>query len=183
MTEISICKESGFRAGPNCKNKIEQFVQNSGLKTKPCPYHVLVHLDASKSYRVNTSCENLTAISNTSWFVLPPLMEFYYKSKNPFYKSLPSFRNDCTGKEEINMEFIYPKDNNIIFLPKGLDGKINDLVLKIAHSKPKSIIYWYLNKHFIGKTTDILYLAIIPKEGKHIITAVDEIGNEIKRTI
>ena len=183
MSEISICKESGFRAGQHCENKLQQFVQNSGLKTKPCPYHILVHLDTTKSHQVNSSCEDLSAVSNTSWFILPPLMEFYYKSKNPFYKPLPPFRNDCVGNEQISMQFIYPKDNTIIFLPKDLNGEINELILKIAHSKPKTKIYWYLNNRFIGKTTDIHDLAIIPKDGKHVITAVDEFGNEIKRTI
>ncbi|MDG1714408.1 penicillin-binding protein 1C [Lacinutrix sp.] len=183
MSEISICKESGFRAGQHCENKLQQFVQNSGLKTKPCPYHILVHLDTTKSHQVNSSCVDLSAVSNTSWFVLPPLMEFYYKSKNPFYIPLPPFRNDCVGNEQISMQFIYPKDNTIIFLPKDLNGEINELILKIAHSKPKTKIFWYLNNLFIGKTTDIHDLAIIPKEGKHVITAVDEFGNEIKRTI
>ena len=81
------------------------------------------------------------------------------------------------------MQFIYPKDNTIIFLPKDLNGEINELILKIAHLKPKTKIFWYLNNLFISKTTDIHDLAIIPKEGKHVITAVDEFGNEIKRTI
>ena len=183
MQEVSICKESGYRSGQYCENSIKSFVQKSGLKTKPCPYHILVHLDASKSHQVNSSCEDLSAISNTSWFVLPPLMEYYYKSKNPFYKPLPPFRNDCVGNEQINMQFIYPKDNSIIFLPKDFDGKINSLILKIAHSKPKSKIYWYLNERFIGNTTDIHDLAITPKEGKHTITAVDEFGNEAKRNL
>ena len=57
------------------------------------------------------------------------------------------------------------------------------LVLKIAHSKPKSKLYWYLDNQFVGNTSDIHDLGIIPKEGKHIITVVDEFGNEIKRNI
>ncbi|AUC82867.1 penicillin-binding protein 1C [Lacinutrix sp. Bg11-31] len=183
MKEISICKESGYRSGQYCENNIQKFVQNSGLKTKPCPYHKLVHLDASKRHQVNSSCEDLSAISNTSWFILPPLMEFYYKSKNPFYKPLPPFRNDCVGNKQTSMQFIYPKNNSVIFLPKDFGGKTNSLILKIAHSKPKSKIYWYLNELFIGITSDIHDLAIIPKEGKHKITAVDEFGNEIKRNL
>ena len=183
MKKISICKESGYRAGQYCENSIQKFVQNSGLKTKPCPYHKLIHLDATKSHQVNSSCEDLSAISNTSWFVLPPLMEYYYKSKNPFYKQLPPFRNDCVGNEQASMQFIYPKDNSVIFLPKDFDGKTNALIIKIAHSKPKSKVYWYLDNQFVGNTSDIHDLGIIPKEGKHIITVVDEFGNEIKINI
>ncbi|WP_055436138.1 penicillin-binding protein 1C [Lacinutrix algicola] len=183
MQEINICKESGFRAGQYCENNIKKFVQRSGLKTKPCPYHKLVHLDATKTHQVNASCEDLSGITNTSWFVLPPLMEYYYKSKNPFYKTLPPYRNDCIGNQQISMQFIYPKDNSTIFLPKDFDGKINALILKITHSKPETKVFWYLNSQFIGETNGIHDLPVIPNEGKHTITVVDEFGNEITKSI
>jgi len=183
MQQVNICRESGYRAGQYCANSIKKYIQNSGLKTEPCPYHILVHLDASKRHQVNSSCQDLNTILNESWFALPPLMAYYYKFKNPFYKPLPPFKNDCLGNNQISMQFIYPKNNSTIFLPKDFNGKINALILKIAHSKPKSKIYWYVDALFIDKTTDIHELAITPKEGKHTITAVDEFGNEIKRTI
>ncbi|OIQ17709.1 penicillin-binding protein 1C [Lacinutrix sp. MedPE-SW] len=183
MSEIKVCKESGFRAGQYCENSLKTFVQNSGLKTKPCPYHKLVHLDNSKNFQVNTSCEAINNIKNTSWFVLPPLMEYYYKNKNPFYKTLPRFRNDCIAVSDQKMQFIYPKNNAKIFLPKDFNEETNELILKIAHSKKMSTIFWYIDNKYIGKTTEIHDLTIIPTEGTHTITAVDEIGNEITKNI
>ena len=182
MQEVDICQISGYRATKNCE-KQKQFIQLNGLKTKACTYHKSIHLDQSGQYQVNTSCEDLSQIAQKSWFVLPPLMAYYYKSKNPFYKPLPPYRNDCVGNNTINMQFIYPKDETIIFLPKDFDGKTNDLILKIAHSKPETTLYWYLNETFIGNTSDIHDLAIIPTEGKHLITVVDEFGNELKKKI
>lgn len=183
MQEVSICKKSGYRASPNCKDVETKFIQISGLKTKPCPYHILVHLDKTETYQVNSSCEDINNIKNTSWFVLPPLMAYYYKTKNPFYKPLPKFRSDCLGESAITMQFIYPKENNTIFLPKDFNGKTNDLVLKIAHSKPETTVFWYVDETYVGSTKDIHELAIIPKQGKHLITVVDEFGIEAKRWI
>ena len=182
MQEADICKESGHRASQNCENIENQFIQLSGLKTKPCPYHILIHLDQTETYQVNTSCENVSNIKHKSWFVLPPLMAHYYNTKNPFYKPLPKYRSDC-GNDIITMEFIYPKENNSIFLPKDFDGKTNDLILKMAHSKPESTLFWYLNGAYLGSTKDIHEIAAKPKKGKHIITVVDEFGNEAKRQI
>lgn len=182
MQEIEICSKSGYRALDICESKQKQYIQISGLKTKPCPYHILVHLDKNETYRVNSSCESINDIVHKSWFVLPPLMAHYYKSKNPFYKSLPQYRTDCLGTN-ITMEFIYPKTQNSIFLPKDFDGKVNELILKIAHSKPETSLFWYVDDTFIGFTKDIHDMAITPKAGLHIITAVDEFGNEIKRKI
>ncbi|MFL1010702.1 penicillin-binding protein 1C [Flavisericum labens] len=183
MQEVSICKKSGHRASPNCDEVEEKFIQLSGLKTKPCPYHVLVHLDKTESYQVNSSCEDISNITNKSWFVLPPVTAHYYKTKNPFYIPLPKFRDDCLGDNAISMQFIYPNENNTVFLPKGFDGNTNDLVLKIAHSKPKCTLFWYVDDTYVGNTKDIHELAIVPEIGKHLITAVDEFGNEAKRWI
>ncbi len=181
MQEVTICRKSGHRASPNCDDTENKFIQISGLKTKPCPYHVLVHLDRSETFQVNSSCESTSNIKHKSWFVLPPLMAYYYKTKNPFYKTLPKFRSDCLGENSISMAFIYPKENNSIFLPKDFDGSTNDLVLQIAHSKPETTVFWYVDDIYMGSTKDIHELAIIPKQGKHLITVVDEFGNEAKR--
>ena len=183
MQEVSICSKSGYRASPKCDDNEQTFIQSSGLKTKPCPYHILVHLDASEQYQVNSSCESLNNIKNTSWFVLPPLIEYYYKSKNPFYKPLPPYRSDCIAEGSLTMQFIYPKQSGKFFLPKDFDGNTNELVLKIAHSKPETTVFWYLDDIFIGSTKAIHDMAILPKSGQHLITVVDEFGNEAKRHI
>lgn len=183
MQAVEICSQSGHRASPNCKNKEEKFIQIAGLKTAPCPYHILVHLDKNEQYQVNSSCEDLNSMVHKSWFVLPPLMEYYYKAQNPFYKPLPSFREDCLGERAIVMEFIYPKENNTIFLPKDFDGQTNDLILKVAHSKPETLVFWYLDERYLGSTADIHEFAMQPKQGKHVITVVDAFGNESKRWI
>lgn len=183
MQEVSICKLSGCRASADCDAVEDQYIQQSGLKTEPCPYHVLVHLNNNETYQANSSCEDVSNIIHKSWFVLPPIMAHYYKTKNPFYKPLPKFRSDCLGDTSVSIDFIYPKANNTIFLPKDFDGETNDLILKIAHSKPESTVFWYIDNTFMGSTKDIHELGIKPKSGKHLIIVVDEFGNEAKRWV
>ncbi len=183
MQEVTICKQSGYRASQHCNDTHKTYIQNSGLKTEPCPYHILVHLDENESYQVNTSCEPLDRIIHKPWFVLPPLMSYYYKAKNPFYKTLPKFRSDCLGSDAITMAFIYPKSNNTVFLPKNFNGEVNELILKVAYSKPENILFWYLNDTFIGSTKDLHELAIKPAKGDYTITVIDAFGNEVKRKI
>lgn len=183
MQEVEVCKQSGYRASQNCDVIETEFIQISGLKTRACPFHILIHVDDTESFQVNTSCEDLNHIHSKSWFVLPPLMAYYYKTKNPFYKALPKFRTDCLGDSLITMEFIYPEENNQIYLAKDFDEEVNDLILKIAHSKTESTLFWYLNDVFIGSTKDIHELGMLPKPGNHVITVVDEFGNEVRRRI
>ncbi|MEL0651625.1 penicillin-binding protein 1C [Algibacter sp. TI.3.09] len=183
MKKVAICKQSGHRASQYCDTAEEKYIQLAGLKTKPCPYHVLIHLNKDETYQVNSSCEDIGNITHKSWFVLPALMNYYYKTKNPFYKPLPKFKPDCFGENAVSIEFIYPKENNTIFLPKDFDGKTNELILKIAHSRPELNIHWSIDELFIGTTKDIHEMAIIPEIGTHIITVVDAYGNELKRSI
>ena len=183
MLEVNICKKSGYRASSICEDTELRYIQISGQKTEPCPFHKLVHLDASKRYQVNSSCEAVSNINTESWFILPPLQAYYFKSKNPFYKVLPPFRFDCTEASGISMEFIYPNQQSTIYLPKDFDGNINDVVLKVAHSKPELEIHWYIDSNYIGSTKDIHDMAVLPAPGEHIITVVDELGNELKHKI
>ncbi len=183
MTEVEVCVKSGHRATKLCEDKNLEFIQISGLKTAPCPFHKIINVDKSELYQVNTFCESLENIKQKSWFILPPLMEYYYKTKNPFYKPLPNFRNDCLGDEKNTMKFIYPTEKTTVFLPKDFDGKQNDLIIKVAHSNSDTTLFWSLNNEFLGTTQEKHEFAIAQEKGIFKITVVDILGNEIQQEI
>lgn len=178
LTEISVCANSGYLASPICPVEIRQ-VPLAGTRFKVCTYHRLVHLDQNKQFQVNSSCYPMEKMVTMPWFVLPSLMAYYYKSSNPYYKSLPPLKANCQGSlTEDPFEFIYPKDRSKIVLTKGLSGRTNELVCKIAHTDSNATLYWYLDDAFIGQTKHFHEMAILPSEGKHRITLVDSYGNE-----
>lgn len=183
MTQIETCTKSGYRATEICETKKLEFVQNAGLKTKPCPYHKLINLEVTEKFQVNTSCESLENIKQQSWFVLPPLMEYYYKDKNLFYKILPKFREDCLGETKNMMKFIYPSEKSTIFLPKDFDGLKNKVVFKVAHSNKDAVLYWYLNAEFKTKTQEIHEFSMALQTGKYTLTVVDNLGKEISQDV
>lgn len=182
LVETQVCSNSGYLASDICPTTTS-LIPIIGKRTNACPYHKLIHVDFNNQYRVNTSCESLDNIKNSPWFVLPPLMEWYYKKNNAGYKTLPPLRTDCIGETAIHMDFIFPKANSKHILAKNLDGNINPIVFKIAHSKPEMKVFWYLDDVFI-KTTEIFHeIGVTPSIGKHTITAVDALGNEINQKI
>ena len=184
LIKIETCKQSGYRANNYCVEKDTIFIQRNGLKTKPCPFHKLVHLDETESFQVNASCYPLNKMQHKSWFTLSPLMEYYYKQSNSEYKVLPNFKKECLKDTKKIMDFIYPKAFTNIFLPKDFSGKTNDIIFRLAHNIAETKVFWYLDKTFIGTTKNIHEMAINPKKlGRHIITVVDEFGNESRRII
>ncbi|CAN5835632.1 penicillin-binding protein 1C [soil metagenome] len=179
MEKIWVCKQSGYRATDIC-DKEEQWVPKSGLKSGPCTYHKIIHLDASGQFRVTSDCENVSSMQHVSYFILPPAMEYYYKTKNPNYKPLPPFRADCGGTISHAMEFVYPREETMLYIPIELDGRPGKVIFEIAHRKPGTIVYWHLDDQYMGMTTDIHQFAMNPDPGKHVVTAVDEFGESIE---
>lgn len=181
LEEVAICSKSGYRASEYCEDETQMFVQTTGLRTSPCPYHLWIHTTKDELFQVNTSCESLENMTHKSWFVLPPLMEFYFKNKNPFYKKLPQFRSDCLAINQQKMAFISPEQNEVISLTTDLDLSKNGVVIKVAHSNPKTKLFWYLNSTYIGSTKDFHEMEVFPKIKDVKITVVDEEGSLIER--
>lgn len=178
LVHINVCEQSGYLATDICPKKTVKVPAKQNF-VAPCGYHKLVHLDKLKQFQVNSSCEDISKTISEPWFVLPPLMEFYYKKSHVDYSTLPPYRLDCITENSPAMEFIYPKNGSAITLAKNFNGTKNELVLKLAHAKPGTKVFWYLDDDFIGETTNFHEIGILPKTGKHRITVVDALGNDI----
>lgn len=183
LIEEDLCAISGNLANAYCPKK-KAYVPINGIRTRTCPYHQLIHLDHTEQFRVNSSCEPIDQIISKSWFVLPPVMEWYYKSKHADYKVLPLFRADCQGAQASGMDFIYPKDYySKIYLTKNFNGLVQPVILKVAHSQTNMKLFWYANKEFLGTTETFHEMPLNLKSGSYIITVTDENGMEINRKV
>lgn len=183
LVEVEVCSKSGHLAGVFCDKTNKEWVPTQGTRTKACPYHHTVFLDSSETYRVNSSCYELSEMKQKTWFVLPPVIEYYYASIHPEYKPLPPYALNCLQEGENLMAFIYPKKSETVLLPKNFDENINDVIFKIAHRLPNTTVFWYLNSEYIGSTQTFHELAISPKPGNYVLTVVDSEGNTLKENI
>jgi len=177
--EARICARSGHKASQHCAQVDTVLIPNVIQNTSVCPYHITVHVDVQEQYRVNMNCESAEHITHKSWFVLPPVQEWFYKIKSPLYKPLPPIRSDCEVDDEHIMDFIYPKFPNKIFIPKELSGQKGRAVFDLVHRHPKLKVYWHLDGVYIGVTQDFHQLEIIAAQGTHVLVVVDENGNEL----
>lgn len=184
MTRIAVCRQSGYRVNQYCETVDTVWIPVSGMKTPPCPYHHLIHLDKTGKYRVTDECYDPMEMTHKSWFILPPVMEWFYTKGNPLYKSLPPLYSKCgTGSSVNPMEFIYPGENNRLYLPVDLDGTLGSIILEVAHRNSNSTVYWHLDNEFIRMTSDIHQISVQPSFGKHRVTVIDESGSTISKEI
>ena len=183
MQNVTICKKSGYRNSPWCDQIDTVKISRAGLQTEACPYHKIVHLSANKKFRVHNQCAISTEIVKASWFVLPPMQEYYFKQKNFSYRPLPAFKIGCQNTSAIaSMDLIYPKNGSEIFIPRELNGSDGKVVFELAHSDPGAVVYWHLDGQYIGSTSGKHNMPLNPPQGPHLLTIVDEKGESINHS-
>ena len=179
---VETCSLSGYLAQDDCP-KTNQLIPINGKKTAVCPFHKLIHLNATEQFRVNSACEKVDNMVAKKWFVLPPVMAWYYKNSHVDYKSLPPYRDDCGAQQQAAMDFIYPKTNSKIYLTKNFNSKLQPVVFKVACANKNTKLFWYVDKEYKGSTQTFHEMQIEANSGIHYITVVDEKGNEISRRV
>jgi penicillin-binding protein 1C len=182
MTKAVICGTSGYRASALCTPVDTVFIAKTGVETKVCPYHQKIHVSPDFKFRVHSGCVSVDNIKHINWFVLPPVFEYYYKSKNLSYKPLPGFRKDCLSSNTIStMELIYPKSHSRIFIPRELDGRSGSSLFELAHRNSAVTVYWHLDGDYLGATKGVHHMAVNPSEGSHRLSLIDENGEQVER--
>ncbi|RHU23738.1 penicillin-binding protein 1C [Parabacteroides sp. TM07-1AC] len=181
LEEVAICRSSGHKASQICDQVDSLYIPRSGINTPVCPYHQLIHLSADGRFRVNSSCESVDRMITRPWFVLPPSLEYYYRNYHIDYVPLPPIKPGCEQtKSSGQIELIYPEHNAVLYLPKGFSGKPEKFVFKAAHAREEATIYWHLDDTYLGETTGNHQIACRVSSGKHVLTLIDNWGNQRK---
>ncbi|WP_251623480.1 penicillin-binding protein 1C [Odoribacter lunatus] len=180
LEEIVVCKQSGYRASNLCERKDTVKVCRKGKRTELCPFHRLVHLDSAGRWQVNSECEPIFNIYSRSWFILPPVQEWYYTKSHTDYRRLPPYRQDCFSPEE-NMDIIYPPQGARVFIPQDFGGTKSRIVCELAHRRPETEVYWHIDNQYVGMTQYIHQLELNLSVGNHLLTLIDASGNTLQR--
>lgn len=184
LTEYELCTNSGYPAGPFCTEKqVQTTLLHQAGTVMSCPWHQMVRIDPSGSYRVPDGCGTVQNTQAVSWFVLPPLMEHYYRQQHADYIPLPPPFRNCS-ENTTDMEFVYPPPDATIFQPRTYNGQLNPFVFELIHRQPKTKVFWHLDQKFIGQTSGFVHQMVVNdlREGLHQLSAMDETGHSIVRT-
>ena len=180
LVEVEICIRSGNLASVNCPEKETVFVTEKGAESKVCSYHKMIFTDEKAEYRLSQKCTSVSNLYPASWFVLPPIQEFYYSKKHPGYRKLPPFAKGCGSDQNSHeIDFIYPVQNSSIYVATDETLKKREIVFEISHHNAGATIYWHLDNQLIGITNNNHQLPFIPEIGFHKLTVVDENGENV----
>lgn len=181
MSYTETCHESGHRATRLCEHKAYKWIPKTCLSSLACPYHQIIHLNAAGTNRVTSECESVENMKHVSWFVLPSIVEKFYKTTHPNYAPLPDYQAECLATlSDRSMGIIYPKPGAKIYIPIELNGETGKTIFEATHRNSRKKIYWHLDNEYIGETKEIHQFGLQPSAGKHELMLVDENGVTIQ---
>jgi penicillin-binding protein 1C len=184
LKRIEICAESGRLATENCP-RTSVLVPLSANFNKSCSYHRIIHLNEDLTQRVHSGCYPVSKMQHQKWFLLPPVMEYYFIRNHSWYRKVPPFAEACDKGTEFEtltrMSLIYPPDRSKVYIPIDISGEKSEVVLRAAHISNSTVVHWHLNNIYLGNTERFHEMAIQPEPGKQTITLVDSEGYSISR--
>ena len=182
--EVEVCAESGYPNTELCKQTKKVMMPDVEIRTGACPYHKKVFLDSTRQYQVLPDCYPVDQKRYETYFVLPPVLEWFYKRHSAKYKPLPALYPRCaTAHPDELMAFVYPKSDAKVTIPVGIKGDRQQVVFEIAHRNPDKTIFWTLNDTYLGQTRWVHQMPIDVERGHYVIRCVDEDGVELSRKI
>ena len=182
--EVEVCALSGYPSTELCPRTKMVTMPDVEVKTGPCPYHKKVFLDSTRQYQVLPDCYPVDQRRYEVYFVLPPVLEWFYKKHSAMYRPLPALYPNCaTNHPDDLMAFIYPKSDARVSIPIGIQGDRQQVIFEIAHRDPSKKVYWTLNDVFIGQTRYNHQMPLDVEKGVYVLRCVDEDGVELHRKI
>jgi penicillin-binding protein 1C len=186
MKQVEACADDGYLASPECEHRSE-WVPVASHFGRQSPYHLLIHLDASGRYQVDSACERVSSMQHAPWFVLPAAEELYYRRRHAAYRPLPPWRPDCahlqaTAQERSPMDFLYPGAAGKIYIPVELDGSRGRTIFEAVHRDHEARLYWHLDGTYLGSTQTFHQMELDLAPGQHVVAIVDGQGNRLARS-
>ncbi|MDF3022014.1 MAG: penicillin-binding protein [Steroidobacteraceae bacterium] len=182
LRPIDVCANDGFLAVDGCATERVWLPRDSHFEMQS-PHNLRVNLESSGRFRVDSECESPGAMRHSTWFVLPPAEEFYYRRAHAEYRPLPSMRPDCRdgGSARGALAILYPDANGRVLIPGELDGSRGRTVFEAVHRSPEATIYWHLDDRYLGETHTFHQQSLDMDPGRHILTLVDNEGQRVTR--
>ena len=173
---VTICKETGFLAGPYCDEKENVDVPFNMAPLKICPYHKNIFIDPKTGYEVCSYCWGKNHLEKHV-LVFPSDVNYYLRKRGQIVETIPPHNPKCTIQTDNNpIDILYPIEMTKILLPREFNGKQEKLIAKVAANRQNDKIFWYIDNTYLGTTQSRHEKSIALSKGWHHLSVIDEDG-------
>lgn len=178
LRPVLISKDTGYAATDNTTDKIWSWTSKNAKPLKHSPYEKVIYTNKAGSEEVCSLCWNENDTVKSVKTIYPPDVTAFLSSQgNEHYKYLPH-KADCKAYgNNKSIEFIYPKSDSLILIPRNFENKYEKVKVKAAAGYSNSVVYWYLDNKFLGITEKTHEIDVDFENGKHKMYITDSSGN------
>ena len=175
---VDICTRSGYHASPRCPETETVFAPKKSEQTDQCPYHQVLHVDKRLKYQVCSLCWGSDgAVADTLLLYPPDVVDCLRKLGKHADELLPHLPTCPTQAGQNPISIVYPSSRTGLWIPRGISGEKERVILRAAHSNGDAHLYWYVDGRYLGITHEIHQRAVLLNSGKHQLTLVDGEGH------
>ena len=167
-----VCRHSGHLASRFCNDSKPALLPRNGVKAAVCPFCREAQVSLGGDFLVTDRSEPTVT---ESFFVLPPIMEQYFRQSHPEYRPLPPLKNPSLA-ENSALQISYPTQGCVLSSVRGIDGATGQIVCKASHTNSSAELFWNLDGAYLGSTKNLHQIHIFPSPGFHRLTVVDNLG-------
>jgi len=177
LQTVELCADTGYLFGPHCSRKVSVPAPRFMKPLKLCPYHREMILSADLRHQVCSLCWQTGRTVAVRRLVYPPDVVQYLREKGQVLETIPPHCPSCSSRQDNDwMEIVYPQENATLYIPREVDGRLQRIVLRVAHRRPESMLYWYLDDRYVGTTRIRHNQSVTLEKGHHRLEVVDDRG-------
>lgn len=177
LVPVSVCAETGWRRSDACDSIASVLAPPAGVQAPLDRWHRRLHLDPTRTFQVDGSCEEPHRMVSAGWLVLPPAADAYLRQAAPgTVPPLPPWREGCRGADpDDGLEILVPQAGSRVVLPLDLDGARQRLVVE-ARDRRSLPVRCFLDGRDLGLSGPVPSWAVQPTPGTHDILCEDAEG-------
>jgi penicillin-binding protein 1C len=177
VRSILLCSDSGYRAGPDCPSvRIRPHAAHAPLPPQ-CRYHRGFWIDPETGYEVCSRCwQSTTPIRDVRLILPPDSAQLMRRAGRPVDSSPPHNPQCRVNGGDHPLRVVYPGTGTTLLVPRDVDGKVERVTLRAAHTSADAALYWYVDGKFEGRTRTDHALSLVLTAGNHRVEVVDQDG-------
>jgi penicillin-binding protein 1C len=178
LKRVRLCLDTGFTADEHCPDTVLDEAPAQMRTLASCPYHRSIFVSKDERFQVCSLCWKSGCYKKMRVLALPPDVAQFMRESGQAVDRIPPHKSTCSAlADQRPLQILYPTSNARLWVPRDLDGTLQKVAARAAHSHSESLIYWYIDDVFLGSSEKHHSKALDLSKGWHVLEIVDKAGN------
>jgi penicillin-binding protein 1C len=179
LREVLLCRDTGYRAGPDCPHTVAAEVPCEAPPMRQCRYHRAFYVDPETGHEVCSRCwSDPEHVTRDVRLLFPPDAGEYMRRNGRLLDSRPMHNPDCSvfaGADPVRIA--YPTEGADLVVPRDLDGAHEKVTARAAHGTAGAELFWYVDGQYLGTTRGYHAQPLTLGRGRHELQVIDHDGH------